>query len=180
MNRLVAVVALLAGSLAVQVVTGTTAAAHAELVSSTPSAGEMLAGPPDEIELVFSESVGEPAALVVLAADGSEVDGGELQLIDDTVSRTYDPAAFAPGSYTASYEVTSADGHAIAGTISFMVHGDADEAAAMPSVTGGGDSTDAEPLVVALLVVAVAGAMAVALVVTARLSGRVEDVPPQA
>jgi hypothetical protein len=61
-----------------------------------------------------------------------------------------------------------------------MVHGDAAEAAAMPSVTGTGDSTDADPLVVGLLVAAVAAALAVALVVTARLSGQVEDVPPAA
>jgi methionine-rich copper-binding protein CopC len=180
MNRFVAVAAVLVGSLAVQVVTGATAAAHAELVSSTPSNGEMLAGAPDMVELVFSENVGEPAALVVLAADGSEVDGGELALADDTISRSYDPSAFTPGSYTASYEVTSADGHPITGTISFMVHGDAAEAAAMPSVTGTGDSTDADPLVVGLLVAAVAAALAVALVVTARLSGQVEDVPPAA
>jgi methionine-rich copper-binding protein CopC len=178
MNRFV-VVAVLAGSLAVQVVTGTTAAAHAELVSSTPGSGEMLVGPPDVIELVFSENVGEPAALVVLDADGSEVDGGELQLADDTVSRTYDPSAFEAGWYTASYQVTSADGHPIAGTISFMVHGDAEEASAMPSATGG-DSTDADPLVVGLLVAALAGALAVAFAVTARLSGRVEDVRPSA
>jgi methionine-rich copper-binding protein CopC len=176
MNRIVAAVVVLAGSIAVLATTAATAAAHATLQSSTPVNGGMLAGAPDVVELVFSENVGEPAALAVLAADGSEVEGGELVLLDDTLSRTYDPAAFLPGSYTASYQVTSADGHPIAGTITFMVHGDADEAAAMPTATND-DSTDADPLVVTLLVVALAAALALAVLVTGRLVGRAEGDP---
>ena len=176
MNRIVAAVVVLAASIAVLAANAGTATAHATLESSTPVNGGMLAEPPDMVELVFSENVGEPAALAVLAADGSEVEGGELVLVDDTLTRTYDPASFAAGSYTASYQVTSADGHPIAGTITFMVHGDADEAAAMPNATGD-DSTDADPLVVALLVVALAGALGVALFVTGRLVARPDGAP---
>jgi methionine-rich copper-binding protein CopC len=178
MNRVVAVVAVLAGSLAAQAATAATVSAHAELVSSTPSNGEMLAGAPDAIELVFSENVGEPAALAVLAADGSELEGGELELVDATLERIYDPAAFTPGTYTVSYQVTSADGHPITGTISFMVHGDAAEAEAMPSTGSGGMSTDADPTVVVLLAAVLAAALVAALVVTRRLVGRTEDVVP--
>ena len=168
MNRLVAAVTVLVGAIAVQVVAAAPARAHASLVSATPANGAMLAAPPDVVELVFSESVGMPAALAVLGPDGDEVDGGQLEVVDDTVRRTYDPTSFVPGVYTVSYQVTSADGHPISGTLSFMVHGEGDSTATLPASTTG-DSTDADPLVVASLVVVLAAALGVALLVTRRI-----------
>jgi methionine-rich copper-binding protein CopC len=169
MRRLLAAATVLAGVLAVQAVAAAPAAAHAELVSASPGNGAMLAGPPDEVELVFSETVGRPAELLVLGPDGSEVAGGELTVVDRTLQRTYDPAAFEPGSYTVSYQVTSADGHAIAGTLSFMVHADGetmDESAGAVTGTGGNDS---DPTTVALLAVCLAVALGITLLITRRM-----------
>ena len=70
---------------------------------------------------MFSENVGTPAALTVLGADGNEVDGGQVEVVDTTLRRTYDPAAFAPGVYTVSYQVTSADGHVVSGSWPFQL-----------------------------------------------------------
>jgi copper transport protein len=170
MNRLLAAVTVLCGAIAVQAVAAAPVSAHATLVSATPANGAMLTGAPEVVELVFSENVGTPAALAVLGADGNEVDGGQVEVVDATLRRTYDPAAFAPGVYTVSYQVTSADGHPITGTLSFMVHGEGETAATFPAVSSGtGNGTDAEPVVVASLVVALAAALGVALLVTRRL-----------
>jgi methionine-rich copper-binding protein CopC len=179
MNRIVAAVAVLVGAIAVQAVAAAPVSAHATLTSATPADGAMLAAPPDVVELVFSESVARPAALVVLGPDGDEVDGGQLDVVGDTMRRSYDPASFVPGVYTVSYQVTSADAHPVSGSLSFMVHGEGDSTATLPaSVNGGsGDSTDADPLVVASMVVVLAAALGVALFVTRRIVQQ-SDVDP--
>lgn len=175
MKRLIAAVAVLVGVLAVQTVAATPVSAHAELVSASPANGAMLAGPPDEVELVFSETVGQPAELIVLGPDGSEVAGGDVEVVDRTMRRGYDPSAFAPGSYTVSYRVTSADGHAIAGTLSFMVHADGDtamdesEGKVAGTGNGTGNGTDADPITVAVLALGLAAALAVTLLITRRV-----------
>jgi methionine-rich copper-binding protein CopC len=182
MKRLfAAVMVVLGGVFAVQALAVSQVSAHAELVSASPVNGAMLADPPNLVELVFSENVGKPAALAVLGSDGDEVDGGELQIVNDTMQRAYDPSSFAPGVYTVSYQVTSADGHPVSGTLSFMVHGDgssssASSAAALPSVPSN-DSTDADPTLVLVLVVVVALGLAVALLVTWRLLAQPEVEP---
>ena len=172
MRRLLAAVMVVVGGVfAVQLAVTGPVSAHAELESATPANGAMLAEAPALVELVFSENVGQPAALAVLGPDGDEVDGGELQVVDDTMRRTYDPSSFAPGVYTVSYQVTSADGHPVAGTLSFMLHGDGTAAAAVPVVPSvpSNDSTDADPTLVLVLVVVVALGLAAALLVTWRL-----------
>ena len=170
MRRFAVAVAVLVGLLAVQAVSATPAGAHAELVSASPGNGSMLAGPPDQVELVFSETVGLPAELLVLGPDGSQLESGELEVVDRTVRRTYDPAAFDPGWYTISYQVTSADGHAITGTLTFMVHADGettmDESPGAVGTTGG---NDADPTIVAVLALGLALALGVTLLITRRL-----------
>ena len=158
----------LGGVLAAVAVTTGEVSAHATLESSDPANGSMLAAPPDHVELVFSENVGKPAALAVLDPAGNEVGGGELQVIDHTMSRTYDPATFEPGVYTISYQVTSADGHPISGTLTFMVHG-AGESVTHVAPTSSGTTTDASPTVVIALAAVLAIALGAALLVVKRV-----------
>jgi methionine-rich copper-binding protein CopC len=167
MRRAVAAVALV-GVIAVQTLTAAPAAAHATLESSTPASGAMLADPPEVVELVFSESIGTPAELVVLDAAGHEVDGGPLQAVDRTLRRSYAPSGFTSGAYTVSYEVTSADGHPVSGTLSFMVHGTGEPVGSVP-VVDQVDPTDADPATVLVLAGALAAGLGVALVVGRRL-----------
>jgi methionine-rich copper-binding protein CopC len=153
--------------------------AHATLESADPANGSMLAAPPDHVELVFSENVGKPAALAVLDPAGTEVAGGELQVVDDTMSRTYDPATFAPGIYTISYEVTSADGHPISGTLTFMVHG-AGEAAVpvpVPPASSSSSTTDASATVVIGLAVLLALGLGAALFIVKRVVALPDGTP---
>jgi methionine-rich copper-binding protein CopC len=142
--------------------------AHATLVSSDPANGSMLTAAPDHVELNFSENVGKPAAIAVLDQSGNEIDGGELEVVDDTVRRTYDPASFGPGVYTISYQVTSADGHPISGALTFMVHAEGEPVMPAPAVSSI-DTTDAEPALVISLAVLLAVGLGAALLIVKRM-----------
>jgi methionine-rich copper-binding protein CopC len=167
-RALICGVSALAGVLAALAVATGGVSAHATLVSADPANGSMLAGPPDHVELVFSENVGRPAALAVLDSAGNEVEGGELQVLDDTINRTYDPATFEPDVYTVSYQVTSADGHPISGTLTFMVHGEGQSAAPVSPVSSN-STTDAAPAAVISLAVLLAAGLGAALLLVKRL-----------
>ncbi len=156
------------GVLASLTVAAGAVSAHATLESADPANGSMLAAPPDHVELVFSENVGKPAALAVLDPAGDEVAGGELQVVDHTMSRTYDPTTFEPGVYTISYQVVSADGHPISGELTFMVHGEGEAVTPVPPVSSS-DTTDADPTVVFALVVLLAAGLGAALFIVRRM-----------
>lgn len=168
MRRIVAGVAAVLGALVVPLAAPATVEAHAVLEQATPADGSMLDAPPDRVELVFSESVGRPASLIVVDQAGEEVAGSGVDLVDDTLARTFDPAAFEPGIYTVSYQVTSLDGHVISGSLSFMVHGTG-ESMAPPAPQPSDDPTDADPFVVVLLAVLLAAGLAASLVVVRRV-----------
>jgi copper transport protein len=161
-------VVVLVGLTAVQAATDGTAAAHAELASATPSEGSMLTTPPSEVELVFTENVGKPAALAVLDSSGNELEGGELQVVDDTMSRTYDPASFGSDVYTISYQVVSADGHPISGSLTFMVHGEGESVTPIPQASSN-STTDATPAVVIALAAVLALGLGAALFIVKRV-----------
>ena len=101
-------------------------------------------------------------------ASSSQIRFGEVSTIDTVASVALDPGiAPAEGWYTISYQVTSADGHLVTGTTSFMFHGDGNTDMAglpgAPGATGAGVASSADPLVVGLLVAGVAIALLVAL-----------------
>lgn len=139
--------------------------AHAELVSVDPLDGAMLTALPESVELTFSEPVGKPADIVVLGPDRQPLPSGEVSTIDTVASVALDPGiAPAEGWYTISYQVTSADGHLVTGTSTFMVH--VSGSTAMPPAPGGavaGTSTSADPFVVAALAIGAAVLLVVAL-----------------
>jgi len=169
-NRFVSAVVVVLGACAVHLATAATAGAHAELVSSSPADGAAIAVLPDVVELVFSENVGRPAEVVVVDPGGGTVPGDELQLVGDTVTVALRAGAARDGRYSIGYQVTSADGHPIAGEVSFTV-GDpgAGAAAPAPARATTARTTDVAPSTVALLVVVLACALAASLVVVRRL-----------
>ena len=166
MNRRPALVAVVVAHLALCAGRAATVSAHAELTSSTPVDGAVLDAVPAEVELVFSENVGTPAALTVLGPDGSELGGGDLAVVGDTMSRTVDGGAGAAGAYTISYQVTSADGHPVSGSIGFSIGG---SGAPAPATASSSDPTTASPAVVAGLAAAAAVALGLAFVATRRM-----------
>lgn len=117
------------------------AAAHAGLTGSTPEDGAVLAAPPAEVRLTFSEAVREPAYVVVTAPDGTRSPGEAVVEGADAVQELPEGGA---GGWTIAYRVVSADGHPITGELSFTVEGgepargagtlEEDDAAAAPAV----------------------------------------------
>jgi methionine-rich copper-binding protein CopC len=97
------------------------AAAHAELESSTPAAGENLDTAPTEVTLTFSEELDpDGSSFTVVDADGHEVGSGEVDLtVADRNVMAGDLTITDPGLFTIEYTVVAADGHESGGTLSF-------------------------------------------------------------
>lgn len=98
-------------------------AAHARLVSSSPSAGAVVATSPGEIRLVFSErpEVALVSLRIVTGTDTLAIgqigrDSSDANMIVGRVA-----AALTPGSHRILWSVTARDGHRIIGTIDFSV-----------------------------------------------------------
>jgi len=97
------------------------AAAHAELVSSTPTPGEILDRSPAAIELRYTESVEtSPDAVRVFDGRGDRIDTGSVRTPERTTVRVGLPELPA-GSYIVTWRVTSADSHPIRGAFTFQV-----------------------------------------------------------
>jgi methionine-rich copper-binding protein CopC len=102
------------------------AAAHSELVSSTPAAGDNLDTAPTTVTLNFSEELDpDGSSFTVKDADGHEVGSGDVDLtVADRNVMNGNVTITDPGVYTVEYEVVAADGHASGGTISFGYNAD--------------------------------------------------------
>lgn len=99
--------------------------AHAELLTTTPADGAVLADAPSSVEFVFDEPV-------FLVPDGFQLYGGgaghrtvPAEAVDATV-RVILPKGLAEGSYVLGWRVISDDSHPESGVLSFAVgHADA-------------------------------------------------------
>ncbi len=97
------------------------AAAHTDLVSSSPDNGATLDTPPDQITLKFAEAVlSSGAQIVAKSADGTKVDLGPAEVSGAKVTAVW-PADAADGAYKVSWRVAGADGHPLDGTFGFSV-----------------------------------------------------------
>lgn len=95
------------------------AAAHAELMGSSPTEGSAPT-PPPAVELTFSDPLKPPFTTIALT-DGS---GRPVATPSPAVAGNKATLSFtgtAPGPYTVAYRVLSEDGHPITGKISFTV-----------------------------------------------------------
>jgi copper transport protein len=92
------------------------AAAHAVLVSADPPDHAVLARAPAQLRLDFDEPV-TLTELRLVGPDGKPV-AVQPQAIDTEVSAAI-PGSLAPGIYTVSYRVISADGHVVVGALQF-------------------------------------------------------------
>lgn len=115
--------------LLVVVMTGP-ASAHADLLGSTPSPGQKLVQPPEEVTLEFSEPI-DPDFTSLTLTRGDE----EAVTLTPRVARGVVTAAVPPAQadgpdrtpagtfvkWTLAYRVVSDDGHTVAGRIRFAV-----------------------------------------------------------
>jgi copper resistance protein C len=119
--RAAAVAAALAvgvGSL-LGVVGAAPASAHASLVRSSPADQSSLATAPTTVSLTFDENIRMPSVIIVTDARGASVAQGETSVLDNTASQGVRPGT--SGDYAVVYRVVSADGHPVAGRLTFGV-----------------------------------------------------------
>ncbi len=111
-------------------------AAHAELISSSPRAGEELRAAPDQVVLTFEREVRDDSIFRVTDAGGRTVGSGELDL--DVAERNVLRGAVeasASGVYTVDWSVTDVeDGDTTTGAFTFSVM-PPDGSAAAPAAT---------------------------------------------
>ncbi|NEM91699.1 copper resistance CopC family protein [Galbitalea soli] len=99
------------------------ASAHNYLISSTPAAGSTLTTLPASFELTTNEPLldltghGAGFAFQVKDAHGSYYGDGCLTVRGPTLST--EAALGAPGAYTVVWQIISADGHTVSGSIPF-------------------------------------------------------------
>lgn len=115
--------ALAAGAAAGLVIAAAAPAwAHSQLVASTPAAGEVLTALPDEFSVTLSENLlvdaGTSAfALRVVDDEGHYFGDGCLEIDGDTVRTA--AVIGGPGAYALEWQVVSADGHPVGGSVPF-------------------------------------------------------------
>jgi methionine-rich copper-binding protein CopC len=109
------------------------ALAHARLTESYPADGDVLAEPPEQVQLRFNEPVeAEFDPIKVYGQEGDRVDEEDARVsADDRRLLVADLGDLSEGSYTVEWRVTSADGHPIDGSYEFAVDASA-------AGTGGG------------------------------------------
>lgn len=98
------------------------AAAHDDLVSSTPADGQSVATSPEKVELEFSgelQSIAEGVALLVTGPDG-EVVTGDLE-VEGPYVRLFLRSVLPEAEYRVAYRVVSSDGHVVTGSTRFFV-----------------------------------------------------------
>lgn len=123
LRRLIGVAALAAAPVAgLSLLAAPTAAAHDQLVGSTPEDGGTVSTPLTSVELVFSNAIpGEFVQVAVTDAAGVGFVDGAPQTVGDTVTQAV--TQLPDGAYTIAYRVVSSDGHPIEGTVAFTVSG---------------------------------------------------------
>lgn len=118
-RRAVAAVVLL---LALLVWSAPTAAAHAYVISQSPSSGAELATSPAAVVVRFSEPVtlASGTATSVVASSGERVDTGSPVLDGDRLTIPLQ-RGLPKGVYVANWSVISADSHPVGGSLQFGV-----------------------------------------------------------
>ncbi len=124
------------------------AAAHDELVGSTPADDATVPTAPTEVVLEFNNPVQTDFGQVaVLDETGAHHEESDPEIVGRTVTQAVD--ALGAGVYEISYRVGSSDAHPISGTLTFTVTGAATTPEATPQATPGSavptPSTSSDP-----------------------------------
>ncbi|HMG29296.1 MAG TPA: copper resistance CopC family protein [Jiangellaceae bacterium] len=134
MDKVLRLAAAVAGAVFGLALVAAPAAAHTELIGSTPADKATVATPPAEVVLEFNQPVQTNFGQVaVLDANGAHHEQGDLEFVGNTVVQAV--GALDAGAYEISYRVGSTDGHPITGTLSFTVTGPATTPEATPQAS---------------------------------------------
>jgi methionine-rich copper-binding protein CopC len=137
-TRLAVMALLLAAIAFATTLTAGAAGAHAARVSADPADHATVSTSPVQVSATFNEDLQTTfAAVTIVGPDGNLWTTGEPHVHGTVVSIGVRPLGPA-GDYTVNYRVTSADGHVVAGSWSFLL--------TTPGPgTPGGQASDAPP-----------------------------------
>lgn len=123
-RRLAALLVTLAALFGAGLALAGAASAHATVDSSSPADGTRLQQAPRTVTVTFDEgvTVGNVGYLRVTDQTGARVDTGRVTQPGDQATISVPlRSGLGDGTYTASFRVTSADSHPVAGTVRFVV-----------------------------------------------------------
>ncbi len=131
------------------------AAAHDQLIDSTPAAGAQLDAAPEQVTLSYSSDLlvlgAADSTTTVLVVDGAGRDwvSGPAEVAGSVVTVPLEPG-MPGGDYEVRWQVVSSDGHPITGVVPFTVIGAASPEAtatptASPTPTETAETTPASP-----------------------------------
>ena len=103
------------------------ASAHDQLISTDPADGAVLAAPPSELSVTFSEPVLNISPTIAVTGPDGPVTTSVA--VTDTVVTATLPEGLADGDYTVAWRVVSSDGHPVQGSFTFTIQ-------AAPPATG--------------------------------------------
>jgi methionine-rich copper-binding protein CopC len=125
----------LATMIAVVLALATPAAAHTELLGTSPAQAAVVTSPIEEVTLTFSGPVLPGGSSVIVSGpDGQDHSTGELTVLDFVVHQPV--TSLASGSYRVAWTVIAGDGHPMTGEFTFQL--------ALPPETDGGPTTAAD------------------------------------
>ncbi|GIO12706.1 hypothetical protein J19TS2_22610 [Cohnella xylanilytica] len=114
--------------------------AHSTIVSTEPAQSEVVEKPLEQVRVQFNETV-EPVRFEVENSSGEAV-AAKAEANGKTLTAAFDEPLSENGSYTATWHVIGADGHAIKGSLSFEVR--IPEAPASPAATASASASSPE------------------------------------
>ena len=112
------------------------AAAHDEVLSTSPEQGAVLESAPEQIELSYSGEIMDIGhQVLVTGPEGQSVTEGPLERDGSQVVQPLAEAGSEEGTYQVVWRVVSSDGHPIEGTYTYQVGDGADTTTAAPSLS---------------------------------------------
>lgn len=95
------------------------ASAHNAVISTTPSDNQVLTELPQRFEIRTSDDLLPAGAAIMQVTDADGLFYGDGCVVIEGPTASSVPELGAPGDYTLDWQVVSADGHTISGTIPF-------------------------------------------------------------
>ena len=112
------------------------AAAHDEVLSTSPEQNAVLESAPEQIELSYSGEIMDIGhQVLVTGPEGQSVTEGPLERDGSQVVQPLAETGSEEGTYQVVWRVVSSDGHPIEGTYTYQVGDGADTTTAAPSLS---------------------------------------------
>jgi len=149
------------------------AAAHADLVSSSPAANEVLTKSPLDVTLTFGEDIlSQGSTVVVTGPDGVRADDPSTLQVGGTEASVQLQSTHTQGEFRVDYRIVSGDGHIAQDDFTYTVSASGSGAPATSSAPAGTDTNGNAGVVVWVLGLGAIGVVLVVALVVVFVRGR--------